>query len=117
MANKYLSNHEAKILSLIFTDAIAKGMVISLHDGEEWALKRCNDVETLLNEAAQTGQDTFRFRDAAGEGVGSVYCIYGNGNYGLDCITDHSESRVMNEVMHRAWRYIDDVQESMAEEI
>lgn len=111
MSNPYLSTNEAKIISLFCTDAIAKGMTVSLHDSCEWALKRSTDVQEILKEAAACGEDTFRFRDAEGKVVGSVYCIYGNGNDGLDCITDHTESTAMDELLYRAWDFVKQVEE------
>ena len=110
--NKYLNNNEAKIITLFCTDAIAKGCTVSVFDGCEFALKRSRDVQKILIEAAATGEDSFRIRNKDGEIVGSVYCIYNNGNEGLDVMADYTESTLMNEILYRAHSFIDEMEEA-----
>ena len=110
--NKYLNNNEAQIITMFCTDAIAKGCTVSVFDGCEFALKRSRDIQKILIEAAATGEDSYRIRDANGEIVGSVYCIYNNGNEGLDVITDYTDSPLMNEILSRANAFIEEMEEA-----
>ena len=74
-----MTKHEAELMALAISRALFYGWSISVHDGEEWAAKRVRDAETLWPLLASVEAETLKFRDRAGNEVGSAYVVYGNG--------------------------------------
>ena len=75
-------------------------MLISIHDGEEWMLKKSKDRKEILETMSQTGEDTVRARTADGEHVADFYLIYHNGSEKEPMVTisDHSYNDYANSV-------------------
>lgn len=78
---------EARIAKRLVADALAAGWSISVHDGEEWAIKQSTDKAAIYAAMCSTEMDTLRFRKD-GEPIGSVTLIYGNGE---DLVSDSGD--------------------------
>lgn len=86
---------ERKIASKLVKQALASGYVISVYDGEEFALKLSGSYKAIMAELAATDCDNLVIRDPASilDGqrlpakVATVALIYGNG---CDLISDWS---------------------------
>jgi hypothetical protein len=89
-------NIELPIARRLVRDALAKGYSVSVYDGEEWALKRSSKFTEIMGALASTDCDTLRFRNAAGEIVGSVWLIWGNLD---DLISDHTDNAAINDLV------------------
>lgn len=90
----YASTIERRIATRLVDDALAAGYSISVHDGEEWALKQSSDRATILNAMGSTDSDKLRFRKD-GEVIGTVLLIWGNED---DLISDTSESEAIDKL-------------------
>jgi hypothetical protein len=84
---------ERRIANAIVSDALAAGFSISVHDGEEWALKDGKAHNTILAAMNSTESDTLRLRDADDNIVGSIYLVWGNDE---DLLSDNSDTPAMN---------------------
>ena len=92
---KWLSSIEAKIIDRVITEALAKGLVISVYDGEEYPVKRSADRSKIQSEVGQTDLTTLVLRHPNGDHAGSVLLIHGNDE---DVICDHSDNELMAEL-------------------
>ncbi len=84
---KYATPAEKTIVGRLIRAAHKQGWTISVHDGEEWALKRSRDLAAVRAALASTDSDNVVFRDVNGEPMGSVLLIWGNDE---DVISDMS---------------------------
>jgi hypothetical protein len=91
---------EEKIATRIIDAALAKGWSISVYEGEGWAIKRSTDKKAILMEMASTDMDVLVFRDAAGNKLGTMDLIYGNGE---DLVSDHTANADMEAMFKAAY--------------
>lgn len=104
---RYLSQIERQIVERLVDDALAAGLVVSVYDGEEYAVKLSADRSAILKEIGETEETTLRFRDplkltAGNEAlavVGSVLLIVGNG---CDILSDWSDNYRTNALLKGA---------------
>jgi hypothetical protein len=100
-----LSHPERKIIRTILDDAAARDLLVSVYDGEEWALTASDNMLSVAREIGNTCTTTLRFRKAAlgadgkPEVVGSVFLVHGND---CDVISDYSDNPAMSELLMRA---------------
>ena len=84
---------EGQIAAKLVEHALKTGHTVSVHDGEEWVLKRSKHADAILNAMFSTDQDLLAIRPADGSEVfGRVTLIYGNTGY--DVISDYSASNL-----------------------
>lgn len=95
----FLNSTERKIVDKIITDALAAGYLISVFDGEAWALKPSSDYVVITADIAATDMTQLRFRKD-GKVIGSVLLIHGNG---ADVIADHHDNDEMNALLAPAF--------------
>jgi hypothetical protein len=84
---------EVTICNRLVTKALQAGYMISVHDGEEYALKRSTSKRAVIEAMRSTDADTIVFRNADGSKAGAMLLIYGNGE---DVISDYSDNAAMN---------------------
>lgn len=84
---KYASFQEQRIASKLVSDILAAGYVISVFDGEGFALKRSAKAAEIKEAMCSSEFDSLVIRKADGEKVGSISLIYGNG---CDLISDYA---------------------------
>ncbi|MGV7193562.1 hypothetical protein [Xanthomonas axonopodis] len=65
------------LVSALVDAALAKGYSVSVHDGEEWTVRRSTDRDALIDALGTTDEDSVRFYDN-GSPVGTVWMVYGN---------------------------------------
>jgi hypothetical protein len=87
---EYAKAGEATKARKIVAAALAKGWVVSVNDGEEWTVKKSSNKTEILDALCSTGMDTLRFRDAAGQPVGSMLLVWGNDPKGSELVSDSS---------------------------
>lgn len=99
MAFSALPLSERKIIGAILDAAASRGLLVSVFDGEEWALKASADFVAARSVIGATCETTLRFRNPAGldadtvpASVGAVSLIHGNG---CDVIHDFTDSPEM----------------------
>lgn len=99
----------AKRLVTVLLDA---GCAISVHNGEEYVVKRSVTEWEILQNLQQTDEETIvaRFVDycsTTGEPAyrhaGTFFLIYGNDPTGLELIADHSDNEFSNAVWSKVY--------------
>lgn len=88
---------EQKIVGKLIKKALGLGYVISVYDGEDWAIVRSTDYEAITAEIAATDETQLMFR--RGEDrvkVGWMLLVHGNDE---DVISDHSDNEAMNSLV------------------
>lgn len=100
-----LSHAERKIIGAVIDDALARDLLISVFDGEEWTVTASENRHAVAMSIGTTDTTTLRFRkaglgaDGKPEVVGSVFLVHGND---CDVISDHSDNPAMAELLMRA---------------
>lgn len=87
---------EQDIISQIVDRALAKGYMISVFDGEEWAVVKSRDKDRILAETAATDVTQYKIRNAEGENLGSIIFVHGNDE---DVIHDYSDTPEIWELL------------------
>jgi len=95
-----MQQHERAVISKMISDALALGYVVSIWEGEGWAIKRSADKAAILAACASTDSDNFIFRDASGERVGAVLVVYGND--AGETIADNTDNEAINALLKGA---------------
>ena len=90
---------EMRICNRLVRNALAKGYLISVYDGEEFALKRSASYAAIKSAMFSTDSDQLVFRRADGTKAGVVLLIYGNGE---DVISDYSDNEETNTLVNLA---------------
>jgi hypothetical protein len=87
---EYLTAGEARHVRKLVGLILATGADVSVHDGDEWMVKRSRDNKTIIAALGTTGADTLRVRDMDGALLGDFELIYGNDSDGTEVISDHT---------------------------
>lgn len=86
--DRYASNGEAVQARKIVRLALAAGLSVSVHDGEEWTVNKSTDHMAILAALATTESDTLRFR-LNGKKVGVMLLVWGNAADGSELVADY----------------------------
>ena len=76
----YRKEHDLEkrnVLSIVKA-GLAKGWLVSVNDGEQWTLKKSNDLKAIKSALFTTDEDIVRFRDTEGKSMGAIFFVYGN---------------------------------------
>lgn len=79
---------EGRIAAALVVAGLALGYSVSVHNGEEWVVRRSTKRAEILQELFTTGGDTLAFRDQQGALVGKFFLVYGSSGY--DVIADYT---------------------------
>lgn len=101
---QHVSHIERQIIAEILGSADDRALSVSVFDSEEWVLKKTRDFKAVRSVIGATEETTLRFRDHAGEVVGSVYLLHGND---IDVVGDYTDSPAMVALMASANAAID----------
>lgn len=102
-----MDTNEAKMARAFLNEVLGRGYLVSVHDGEEWALIRSGDADVIFAHMASTDMDALTIRTASGERVGSFMFVYGNS--GSELIADHTD----NEECTSIWNALEALRDSM----
>ncbi|CAH2399605.1 hypothetical protein [Mesorhizobium escarrei] len=89
---QHMNRTEQRIVGAIIRKALKVGYLVSVYDGEEWALVKSTNYEAITAEVAATDATTLRFRLSGGDSVGTVFLVHGNDE---DVVCDHSDNEAM----------------------
>ena len=89
---------EERIITAAVEDILAAGCSISVHDGEEFAVRRSTDKARILEETATTDETTFVIYEGDAH-VGSVFLVHGLRG---EVIADHTDSVQVEFLLRRA---------------
>lgn len=90
---------ERAIIGLAISDTLAAGHMVSVYDGEEWALKKSQKAQEIANEIGASDETQLRIRRTDGSVLGWVLLVHGNGP---DVICDYSDNDELNGLLARA---------------
>lgn len=81
------------------------GYCMTITNSESVELARSRDLDKIMDNIGQCDEETIVVKHATNDGVlggklGSIYLVYGND--GWDVICDHTDSRVMHELLEDA---------------
>lgn len=104
---KHLDHSERAIIAAILDAASARGLLVSVFDGEEWPVVG-GDARAAASSIGDTDETILRFRGPAtgssdvraAPSVGWVSLIHGNG---LDVIHDHADTPTMRALLAPAF--------------
>lgn len=106
---------ERRIAAAAAKGLIAAGYKVAVHDGEEIALLKTDDVRAIIGAMFSTDEDRFivyhrpTIADAQWERIGWVRFIYGNG---WDVIADYTTS--LEEALQAATELADELERRYA---
>lgn len=92
---RYLSHTEATIINKLIDDILSRGLLISVQDGEEWAVKRSTDPDEIKRDIGETCETQIVCRDPDGTFRGWFWLIHGNDE---DVISDHTDNEICHEI-------------------
>lgn len=87
---------ELSIARKLVAKAIAQGYKVSVCDGEEYCLKRSVDIIEICKAMQSTDSDMLVFHTFAGDNVGWVSLVWGNGE---DVISDYGVNPIIEELV------------------
>lgn len=102
-----LSDERAIICKLVET-ALASGLLVAVHDGEEWACGPQSDAATVFAHVGHTCttllvlREVAQDRDGNGVAVGRVLLVHGNGP---DVVADYSDNPATASVVAPAMAF------------
>ncbi|RWM32596.1 MAG: hypothetical protein EOR77_21435 [Mesorhizobium sp.] len=97
MFPSYMRPAEQKIVRALIKKALGLGYLVSVYDGEEWAVKKSGDYEKITAEIAATDETQLIFRKAEdGSKVGWLMLVHGNDE---DVICDHTANDAMDQLV------------------
>lgn len=82
------------------TAALESGLAISVHDGEEWAVKRSSDKTAIFEAANAVDQCELILRDGEGTKRGWALIVWGNAPDGSELIADYSVTPEMETLVN-----------------
>ena len=104
MHRDYTTLGERRTATRLVRAALAAGHTVSVHDGEEYTVKRSRNETAILEALASTEADTLVIRDSAGERVGDLCLIWGNDPDGSELIADHTDNAATTALYSAAQR-------------
>lgn len=91
----------AKMHEKMIELALADGLLVSVYDGEEWAVKRSADKQKILEAIEAVEEAGIVLRDAEGKKIGTALILpYGVGDD--ETVADHTDNDAMNKLYERA---------------
>lgn len=81
-------NIEKKIITCIVQEAIKKGFLLTIYDGDAHPIKGSNDEAAIMKELFACDEEWIILHDQDKQWVGSMLFIYGNDGY--DVVADYS---------------------------
>lgn len=92
------ADEECNVAIALIRMLLAKNLLISVFDGDEWVVKKSSKEAAILNKLGLNEREEIAVRaDAAGKVVGKFYLAWGEGED--DLISDTSETKLCNEVV------------------
>lgn len=92
---------------------LAASVLISVHDGGEWAIKRSNDKAAILDAMGNTDSDTLALRfphDPGKAPTGSIFLVWGNTDDGSDLVSDYCPATgTVDDLIHAHWEARGDI--------
>lgn len=103
---------EGQIARALVKAGLARGLLVSVNDGEGWVVLQSVKLTEIMNALASTDEDYVRFTSyPAGQGATFVM-VYGNDGY--DVINDHTDNDLGNLLIADIQPTIDRLERALA---
>lgn len=73
-----MQDHDKKMATDLVDALLAKGCLLTVHDGEDFACQLCDDRAKILDGMGNTDTDEVTVRDVQGYRMGWFRLVYGN---------------------------------------
>jgi hypothetical protein len=87
---------ERAVIRRLVTEALKRGLTVSINDGEEWALKHSVKLTEVMSAIMSTDEDYLRLCNADKSIAATFHLIYGNSPE--EVIADCSTNALANEL-------------------
>jgi hypothetical protein len=87
---------EKRMASALVRACIDRGYFISVHNGEEWAIKMSRSYKAVMAELWQTDEEHLYIRDLNDKRAGCFFLVYGNS--GAELIADYTDNEACNAI-------------------
>ena len=91
---------EYAVLRRFCLDAIAAGYTLSLHNGEDWCVKKVKTAKEVLDAAFSVDEERLYVFDGD-KRLGGVFLVYGNDGYDVICDYHTSLEPLMEKGTHQ----------------
>lgn len=83
--------------------ALDAGFCVSVHNGEEFAIKRSTDHAAICKELHATDEEYLIIRNReTGDKVGTIFLVWGNDPTGEELVCDHSAVPAIDAIVSAA---------------
>jgi hypothetical protein len=112
MADANTKRQEAEMSAIrkLVQTALAAGLHVSVHDGEEVTIRRSRDEAAIVGAMRTTDDDRLFFFTSDGTRKGLVWLVYGNDPY--DVIAEYSAS--LDEMLRPVFDFCDEKEIALA---
>lgn len=87
---------ERRMASALVRAILARGCMVSVHNGEDWACRKVRSYRTAMDALWQTDEESVLAFNADGKREGTFWLVYGNDGY--DLIADHTDNAFCNAI-------------------
>ena len=94
MANRI--EDERRMASGLIRACLAKKYMVSIHNGEDWALVKSRNYAEIMDALWQTDEEMVLIRETDGSKVGRFFLVYGNS--GEELIADYTDNDACNAI-------------------
>jgi hypothetical protein len=88
----------------LINQLLADGLILSVYDGEEWAVKMSGDFSAIWDALGNTDEDVIVARDSEKNLIGKFYLVWGNDPNGCELVADHSDNEYCNRVWNKLFK-------------
>ncbi len=98
--SQYVPKHERPVISMLIKLCLENGNTISVHDSEEFVVKRSRKINEIRTALGSSGEDQLIVRNSNGERIGWWWLIYNNGSDGdpMIVICDYTANEFCEEI-------------------
>jgi hypothetical protein len=97
---------ERRMASALVRACLARGYRISVHNGEELAIRGSKVYRDVMDALWQTDEETVHIYGPDGKRAGAFFLVYGNS--GPELVGDYTDNEVCNEVWTEVLRPLGD---------
>lgn len=102
--DQYATAGERNVARRLIRAALNAGYTVSVHDGEEWTVRRSTNAKAIKDALCTTDEDTLRLHAAdpsktiGWHDAGSFHLIWGNADDGSELIADYTDNGICEEL-------------------
>ena len=95
-----MNDGEKRVVRRLVKAALDRGYTVSVHDGEEWPVRKSDSVVEIMAALGATDMERLLLRSADGTRIGSILLVYGNSPE--EVIADHTDNELIQGLVLKA---------------